>query len=90
MKSSSRRLSNAQQLLFTSLVEIYMMSSPPNKQRDIVIAGRSLAGLYAGISLRRLGHNITTLERSPTPLLHDLGVGIGVEKRDDKGFSGET
>ena len=28
------------------------------------------------IALRRLGHNIRILERSPTPLLHDQGAGI--------------
>ena len=35
-----------------------------------------LAGLIAGTSLRRPGHNVTILERSPTPLLHDQGAGI--------------
>ena len=30
----------------------------------------------AGLSLKRLGHNITILERSPMPLLHDQGAGI--------------
>jgi len=28
------------------------------------------------VALRRLGHNIRILERSPTPLLHDQGAGI--------------
>ena len=28
------------------------------------------------IALKRLGHNVTILERSPTPLLHDQGAGI--------------
>jgi len=30
----------------------------------------------AGISLKRLGHNVTILERSPTSLLHSQGAGI--------------
>lgn len=28
------------------------------------------------IALRRLGHNVTIYERSPTPLLHDQGAGV--------------
>lgn len=38
--------------------------------------GGSLAGLMSGIVLRRLGHTVRILERSPTVLLHDQGAGI--------------
>ncbi|OQO13017.1 hypothetical protein B0A48_02481 [Cryoendolithus antarcticus] len=40
------------------------------------IIGGSLAGLASGISLLRLGHKITILERNPTPLLQNQGAGI--------------
>jgi 2-polyprenyl-6-methoxyphenol hydroxylase-like FAD-dependent oxidoreductase len=43
---------------------------------DVVIIGGSLGGLAAGIALKRLGHNITILERNPTPLLQNQGAGI--------------
>lgn len=38
--------------------------------------GGSLGGLSAGLALKELGHNVTILERNPTPLLHDQGAGI--------------
>lgn len=47
-----------------------------SKPKQIIIVGGSLAGLMTGISLKRLGHNVTILERSPVPLLHDQGAGI--------------
>lgn len=53
-----------------------MMSNNPQKHLDIVVVGGSLAGLFAGASLRPLGHNVTILERSPTSLLHDQGAEI--------------
>jgi len=43
--------------------------------RSIVVGG-SLGGLLTGIALKRLGHTVTILERSPTPLLQDQGAGI--------------
>lgn len=43
---------------------------------EIVIVGGSLGGLAAGIALKTLGHNITILERNPTPLLQNQGAGI--------------
>ncbi|KAF2083351.1 FAD/NAD(P)-binding domain-containing protein [Saccharata proteae CBS 121410] len=46
------------------------------KQKNIVIVGGSLGGLFHGVALSRLGHNITILERNPTPLLHDQGAGV--------------
>ncbi|ETN42886.1 uncharacterized protein HMPREF1541_02044 [Cyphellophora europaea CBS 101466] len=48
--------------------------APPSKH--IVIIGGSLAGLFTATPLLRLGHRVTILERSPTPLLHDQGAGI--------------
>jgi 2-polyprenyl-6-methoxyphenol hydroxylase-like FAD-dependent oxidoreductase len=39
-------------------------------------AGGSLGGLLHGIALSRLGHRVTILERSPTPLLQDQGAGV--------------
>jgi len=38
--------------------------------------GGSLAGLFAGIVLKRLGHNVRILERSATSLLQTQGAGI--------------
>jgi 2-polyprenyl-6-methoxyphenol hydroxylase-like FAD-dependent oxidoreductase len=38
--------------------------------------GGSLGGLCAGLSLKRLGHTVTILERNPTALLHNQGAGI--------------
>jgi 2-polyprenyl-6-methoxyphenol hydroxylase-like FAD-dependent oxidoreductase len=38
--------------------------------------GGSLAGLFSSIVLLRQGHNVTILERSPTPLLHNQGAGV--------------
>jgi 2-polyprenyl-6-methoxyphenol hydroxylase-like FAD-dependent oxidoreductase len=41
-----------------------------------IIVGGSLGGLLTGIALKRLGHTVTILERSPAPLLQDQGAGI--------------
>jgi 2-polyprenyl-6-methoxyphenol hydroxylase-like FAD-dependent oxidoreductase len=38
--------------------------------------GGSLAGLFSSIVLLRQGHNVTILERSPTPLLQHQGAGV--------------
>lgn len=38
--------------------------------------GGSLAGLFSSIVLLRQGHDVTILERSPTPLLHNQGAGV--------------
>lgn len=46
------------------------------KKLDVVVAGGSLGGLTVGLALKHLGHNVTILERNPTPLLHDQGAGI--------------
>lgn len=35
-----------------------------------------MGGLAAGLALKALGHDTTTLERNATPLLHDQGAGI--------------
>lgn len=51
-------------------------STTPLASRRIVVIGGSLAGLFAAVPLLRLGHRVTILERSPTPLLHDQGAGI--------------
>ncbi|KAK5079804.1 hypothetical protein LTR70_008994 [Exophiala xenobiotica] len=47
-----------------------------NKQKHIIVVGGSLAGLMNAIPLKRLGHRVTILERSPVPLLHDQGAGV--------------
>ncbi|KAJ9646915.1 hypothetical protein H2204_000607 [Knufia peltigerae] len=47
-----------------------------SKKLDIVVVGGSLAGLMTSIPLKRLGHTVTILERSPVPLLHDQGAGV--------------
>ncbi|KIW11402.1 hypothetical protein PV08_10702 [Exophiala spinifera] len=47
-----------------------------SKKLDIVVVGGSLAGLMTSIPLKRLGHRVTILERSPDPLLHDQGAGV--------------
>ena len=46
------------------------------KALDIVVVGGSLAALMTSIPLTRLGHKVTILERSPTPLLHNQGAGV--------------
>ncbi|KAK5138645.1 hypothetical protein LTR04_004322, partial [Oleoguttula sp. CCFEE 6159] len=38
--------------------------------------GGSLGGLMHGIVLKRLGHTVRILERSPSPLLHNQGAGV--------------
>lgn len=43
---------------------------------QVVVVGGSLAGLMSAIPLIRMGHRVTILERSPTPLLHEQGAGI--------------
>lgn len=50
--------------------------SDMSSKKHIVIVGGSLAGLMSGIPLSRLGHRVTILERSPTPLLHNQGAGV--------------
>jgi len=47
-----------------------------SKPLNIVIVGGSLAGLFAGVALKTLGHTSTILERNPTPLLQNQGAGI--------------
>ncbi|KAL6245907.1 hypothetical protein RBB50_007060 [Rhinocladiella similis] len=47
-----------------------------SKKLDIIVVGGSLAGLMTSIPLKRLGHKVTILERSPVPLLHDQGAGV--------------
>lgn len=51
-------------------------TSSMNKQKHIIVVGGSLAGLMNAIPLKRLGHRVTILERSPVPLLHDQGAGV--------------
>lgn len=53
-----------------------MAATAVEKQLHIIIIGGSLAGLFNAITLRRLGHKVTILERSPVPLLHDQGAGV--------------
>lgn len=43
---------------------------------EIIIVGGSIAGLMQGIVLKRLGHNVRILERSPSNLLDGQGAGI--------------
>lgn len=47
-----------------------------NKQKQIIVVGGSLAGLMNAIPLKRLGHTVTILEKSPVSLLHDQGAGV--------------
>ncbi|KAI9695971.1 MAG: hypothetical protein M1820_008312 [Bogoriella megaspora] len=49
------------------------MAQPP---KSVIVVGGSLGGLFTGMALTRLGHNVRILERNPTPLLHDQGAGI--------------
>lgn len=53
-----------------------MAALSPDKPLHIIVIGGSLAGLFNAITLRRLGHKVTILERSPVPLLHDQGAGV--------------
>lgn len=43
---------------------------------DELQIGGGLGGLAAGIALKSIGHNVTILERNPTPLLQNQGAGI--------------
>lgn len=52
------------------------MSEPPRK--DVVIVGGSLTGLFTGLILSRLGHNVTILERTPTSSFRDQGAGMSI------------
>lgn len=52
-----------------------MANSEPKK---IIIVGGSLGGLFAGIVLFRLGHDVTILERTPSGTLIDQGAGISI------------
>jgi 2-polyprenyl-6-methoxyphenol hydroxylase-like FAD-dependent oxidoreductase len=44
--------------------------------KHFVVVGGSLAGLFTGIMLTRLGHHVTILERTPAEALADQGAGI--------------
>ncbi|KAH8683203.1 hypothetical protein BGZ60DRAFT_512226 [Tricladium varicosporioides] len=48
------------------------------EKKNVVIIGGSLAGLFTGITLSRLGHNVTILERSTSATLVDQGAGISI------------
>ncbi|KAH7346889.1 monooxygenase [Rhexocercosporidium sp. MPI-PUGE-AT-0058] len=52
------------------------MANPHSKK--IVIVGGSLGGLFTGIVLQRLGHDVTILERTPSDILIDQGAGISI------------
>ena len=51
-------------------------TSNMNRRKHIIVVGGSLAGLMNAIPLKRLGHKVTILERSPVPLLHAQGAGV--------------
>jgi 2-polyprenyl-6-methoxyphenol hydroxylase-like FAD-dependent oxidoreductase len=44
--------------------------------KHFVVVGGSLAGLFTGIMLTRLGHDVTIRERTPAEALADQGAGI--------------
>ncbi|ROV97046.1 hypothetical protein VSDG_04192 [Cytospora chrysosperma] len=44
---------------------------------EIIIVGAGIAGLGAGVGLRRAGHNVTILEQSS--LLHEVGAAITIK-----------
>ena len=58
------------------MLESFNASPSTAAKNPFFQVGGSLAGLFSSIALLRLGHNITILERSPTPLLHDQGAGV--------------
>ncbi|CAF0954572.1 unnamed protein product [Adineta ricciae] len=43
---------------------------------NIIVVGGSLAGLFVGLSLKRLGHYVHILERNSLPLFQGNGAGI--------------
>lgn len=53
-----------------------MAATSLDRPLHIIVIGGSLAGLFNATTLRRLGHKVTILERSPVPLLHDQGAGV--------------
>ncbi|KAE9365687.1 FAD/NAD(P)-binding domain-containing protein [Stipitochalara longipes BDJ] len=46
--------------------------------QNVIIVGGSLAGLFSGLILKHLGHNVQIFERSPSALLQSQGAGIVV------------
>ena len=54
------------------------------KAMNVIVVGGSLAGLLAGVALKRLGHSVHILERNSLPLFQGNGAGIlaGAETRD--------
>ncbi|KAI9814239.1 MAG: hypothetical protein M1827_003405 [Pycnora praestabilis] len=46
------------------------------KPMNVVVVGGSLGGLFTGVVLKRLGHNVRIFERNPTSLLHNQGAGV--------------
>jgi 2-polyprenyl-6-methoxyphenol hydroxylase-like FAD-dependent oxidoreductase len=55
------------------LCSLSKMASNQNALHIAVVSG-SLAALMISIPLTRLGHKVTILERSPSPLLHNQGA----------------
>src|SRR5579862_450967 len=77
--SPSRKQSNLPTLRptrhpFTSLH--FQFSQFAFRMSKSIVVGGSLGGLLTATALKRLGHTVTILERSPTPLLQDQGAGI--------------
>ena len=56
-----------------SLSEHYTAES---KKKNILVVGGSLGGLFAGLALKRLDHDVHILERNPLPILYDQGAGV--------------
>ncbi|KAI4241562.1 MAG: hypothetical protein L6R40_004542 [Gallowayella cf. fulva] len=53
-----------------------MAGATTDKRLNVVIVGGSLAGLFHGVVLNRLGHNVRILERANPDSLHEQGAGI--------------
>jgi len=47
----------------------------------VLQVGGSIAGLMHGVVLKRLGHNVRILERSPSDLLHGQGAGVSAMEK---------
>jgi thioredoxin reductase len=74
--------------MFSPAGGIRIMNGLSKKHLDIVIVGGSLAGLFAGTSLRRLGHNVSILERSRLSIGTIKVLELSLETKQEPSWTG--